>query len=126
AVYDNSVGGMGGFLLKLYPENYFVVGTGTAEGTYAGTREPKPTNNNKMEVFKLESPIKDSWEQLFKSNAADKFYVLTKSLTEEIKPTRFVGYGSESGKSSYDKSNLASLYDGYIFVRTTHAGEQLK
>ena len=126
AVYDNSVGGMGGFLLKLYPDNYFVIGTGTAEGPYTGTREPKPTNNNKMETFKLESPVKDSWEQLFKSNAAENFYIMTNSLPEENKPTRFVGYGRESGKGTYDKASLASLYDGYIFIRDTHAGKQIQ
>lgn len=127
-IYDNAVGGTGGYLLKLFPNNYFVLGTGTANGTFAGTVDVRPTNSNPMKTYTLEKPIKDSWEELFNQTAVSDFYFnpSKSSVSKLIKPLRFVGFGIKSDKSTYDRVSLSNMFDAFLFIKDTHAPTPLK
>lgn len=127
-IYNNAVGGTGGHLLKLFPNNYFALGTGTATGKFSGTKDRRPTKNNPMEAYSLEIPIKDSWEELWSSNGSPAFYFNTAQFNpeKEIKPLRFVGFGPKSGASSFDKSNLIDMFDVFLFLKDTNAATPLR
>ncbi|KQB99517.1 hypothetical protein AQF98_18335 [Pedobacter sp. Hv1] len=127
-IYDNAVGGTGGYLLKLFPNNYFVLGTGTANGTFAGTVDVRPTNSNPMKAYTLEKPITGSWDEMFNNTNLSSFYFNpSKSNTAQLtKPLRFVGFGIKSDKSTYDKVNLANMFDAFLFIKDTHAPTPLK
>lgn len=127
-IYGGAVGGTGGYLLKLFPNNYFVLGTGTSSGSFAGTVDVRPTNNNPMQSNKLEEPIKNSWEELLKQNPADNFYFYPSLLNVKNtkKPSRLIGFGIKSGASTYDTTNLSDLYDAYLFMKNSNASTPLK
>ena len=110
------------------PNNYFVLGTGTANGTFAGTVDKRPTNNNPMIVNKLENPIKNSWEELFSATGISNFYFSTSNskFEQTVKPLRFIGFGTNSDASTYDKSNLSKLFDAFLFIKDTNAPTLLK
>lgn len=127
-IYDNAVGGAGGELLKLFPGNYFVLGTGTANGTFAATTDSRDTYTNKMEPYQLQKPLENSWEELFVKIGTPAFYFQPTKFNSlnEIKQMRFVGYGKESGPKTYDKTNIADLFDAFLFISETHAPTSLK
>lgn len=127
-IYDGAVGGTGDYLLKLFPNNYFVLGTGTANGTFAGTVDKRPTNNNPMIANTLEKPIKGSWEEIFSMTGSPNFYFLTSTskFEQTVKPLRFIGFGTNSDASTYDKSNLSKLFDAFLFIKDTNAPTPLK
>lgn len=127
-IYDGAVGGTGDYLLKLFPNDYFVLGTGTANGTFAGTVDKRPTNNNPMIANPLEKPIKDSWEELFSTTGAPNFYFTTSTskFKETVKPLRFIGFGIQSDASTYDKINLSKMFDAFLFIKDTKAPTPLK
>jgi erythromycin esterase len=127
-IYNGVVGGAGGHLAKMYPHNYFVLGTGTATGTFAATTESRDTYTNPMLPYQLETPIEGSWEELFSSTGRAAFYFDPALVNRQniVKPLRFVGYTPKSGPKSYDKTNIASLYDAFIFIKDTHAATPLK
>ncbi len=126
-VYNNSVGGTGKYLLKLFPNNYFVLGTGTAIGQFGATTDARAVNTSVMLPYALEVPIKDSWEALLSTSPKTSHYFFTDafSTTPLVKPQRFVGYGTKSGVSLYDKVNLAELYDAFLFIKETNAPTRL-
>jgi erythromycin esterase len=121
-IYGGAVGGTGGYLLKLFPNNYFALGTGTANGTFAGTKDRRPTNHNRMIVNKLEKPISGSWEALL-SEKGKSFYFDTMKFNPEkkIMPLRFIGFGTNSGSSTYQNLNLVDMFDTFLFLRETKA-----
>jgi erythromycin esterase len=121
-IYGGTVGGTGGYLLKLFPNNYFALGTGTANGTFAGTKDRRPTNNNAMTVNKLEKPISGSWEALLREKGKN-FYFDTMRFNPEKKvmPLRFIGFGTNSGASTYQKVNLVDMFDAFLFLSETKA-----
>lgn len=127
-IYDGAVGGTGDFLLKLFPNNYFVLGTGTANGTFAGTVDKRPTNNNPMITNTLEAPLKESWEKLFSETGLSNFYFSTSGskFQQTVKPLRFIGFGTKSDSSTYDKTNLSKLFDAFLFIKETNAPTPLK
>ncbi|MES2650814.1 MAG: erythromycin esterase family protein [Bacteroidota bacterium] len=127
-IYGGAVGGTGDYLLKLFPNNYFALGTGTANGTFAGTVDKRPTNSNPMITNTLEKPIKDSWEELFSATGVPNFYFSTSTtkFKQTIKPLRFIGFGTNSDASTYDKSNLNKLFDAFLFIKDTNAPTPLK
>jgi len=127
-IYNNEVGGTGGKILKMFPNNYFVLGTGTANGTFAGTKEPRDTYTNPMIANTLEKPIAGSWEEVFSGMASPAFYMETGLFNPQkiSKQIRFIGYGIDSGIKTYDKTNLSDLYDAFLFVKDTHAATPLK
>ena len=126
-VYNNSVGGTGKYLLKLFPNNYFVLGTATAIGEFGATTDARAVNTSVMSPYALEIPIKDSWEALLSTSSKTSHYFFTDTFSPKtlVKPQRFVGYGTKSGVSLYDKVNLAELYDAFLFIKQTHAPTQL-
>jgi erythromycin esterase len=121
-IYGGTVGGTGGYLLKLFPNNYFALGTGTANGTFAGTKDRRPTNHNLMTTNKLEKPISGSWEA-FLSEKGKTFYFDTMKFNPEkkIMPLRFIGFGTNSGASTYDKLNLVDMFDAFLFISESKA-----
>jgi erythromycin esterase len=127
-IFDNAVGGTGGFLLKHFPNQYFVLGTGTATGTFGGTTDARPVNNSIINSYELKKPIDGSWEALLNVAKPANFYFNTTKFnaSNEIRPLRFIGYGIESGKSTYDKSNLSDLFDAFMFLKVSHAPTPLK
>lgn len=128
AIYNGEAGGTGGHLLRMYPNNYFVLGTGTATGTFAATVEPRDTYTNPMLPYQLEAPIAGSWEEIFNGSELPAFYFDPALLNPHkvVKPLRFVGYTPKSGPSSYEKTAISDLFDAYIFIKETHAGTALK
>jgi len=122
-IYGNTVGGMGAYLLRLFPDQYAALATVTAEGVHNGTSERMPTRGNVMLPVPLEKPIAGSWEAYFERILPANYWVETKgfNVDGEKKPLRFVGYGMDSGKSSYDTTDLVSLFDAFLFLKTTHA-----
>ncbi|SDE80196.1 Erythromycin esterase homolog [Mucilaginibacter pineti] len=127
-IYNNEVGGTGGIILKMFPNNYFILGTGTATGTFAATKESRDTYTNPMAAYPLEVPVKGSWENLFSAMGKPVFYVEPSALNPQKlqKQMRFVGYTPESGPKSYDKTNMNDLFDAYLFINETHAPAPLK
>ena len=126
-IYNGAVGGTGGYLLKLFPNNYFVLGTGTANGTFAGTLDVRPTNSNPMIKNTLEKPIEGSWEAMW-SEIGTNFYFKPEKFNpnKTIKPLRFIGFGTKSGASSYDQVNLVDLFDAFLFIRNSNAPTPLE
>ena len=127
-IYGNAVGGTGGFILKHFPANYYALGTGTAIGTFGGTKDARAVNNSIIAPYKLENPIAGSWEELLSTASMPNFYFNTLSLNSDkmMKPLRFVGYGIKSGAKSYDTSNLSDLFDSFIFIKSSNAPTPLK
>ncbi|TDQ11859.1 erythromycin esterase family protein [Pedobacter metabolipauper] len=127
-IYGGAVGGTGGYLLKLFPDNYFVLGTGTANGTFAATTDKRPTNTNPMKAYPLEEPSKDSWETILKNAGPSAFYLNTSKYNpgKLVKPLRFIGFSPKSGASSYDQTNLSDHFDAYLFIKETKAATPLK
>ena len=127
-IYNNEVGGTGGKILGMFPNNYFVLGTGTATGTFAATKDPRDTYTNPMAAYPLEKPIADSWEETLSNIAAPAFYFEPAQLNPQktSKQMRFIGYGPDSGLKTYDKTNLNDMYDAFLFVKDTHATTPLK
>ncbi|WP_158275393.1 erythromycin esterase family protein [Pedobacter sp. HMWF019] len=127
-IYAGTVGGTGSYLLKLFPNNYFVLGTGTANGTFAGTVDVRPTNSNLMKTYPLAKPIVGSWDEMLASkNIPSLYFSPSKTkLASLAKPLRLIGFGIKSDKSTYDTLNLAKMFDAFLFIKDTHASTPLK
>lgn len=127
-VHAGAVGGTGGYLLKLFPNNYFVLGTGTANGTFAATIDVRPTNSNPMKAYPLAKPIMGSWDEMLANKDIPSFY-FSPSKTKRKglpKPLRLIGFGIKSDESTYDTLNLAKMFDAFLFIKDTHAPTPLK
>ena len=127
-IYNNEVGGTGGKILSMFPNNYFVLGTGTATGTFAATKDPRDTYTNPMASYPLEKPIAESWEETLNNIAGPAFYFEPSRFNPQkiSKQMRFIGYGPDSGVKTYDKTNISDMYDAFMFVKDTHAATPLK
>jgi hypothetical protein len=42
-----------------------------------------------------------------------------------IKPLRFIGFSPKSGPSTFDKTNINDLFDGFIFIKDSSAATPL-
>lgn len=122
-IYSDAVGGTGAYLLRLFPNQYYALGTVTARGHHNGTTERMPTRRNVMLPVPLEEPIKGSWEAYLQEKILVNGWLEMKEFnkTGVKRPLRFVGYGMDSGKSSYDTTDLISLFDALLFIKNTHA-----
>lgn len=127
-IYNNAAGGAGGHILKMFPDNYFVVGTGTATGTFAATTDPRDTYTNPMAAYPLEHPIQGSWEDMLIGSNKPLVYFNPLAFNTEklVKPMRFIGYSPKSGPSTFDKTNMSDLFDGFIFIKDSSAATPLK
>ncbi len=121
AIYqDDNGGGMGEFLRAKYGNDYYALGTLTANGTYSATKDGIITRDNQFEAYTLSSPIVNSWEHLFSENKNATFFLSfnENSFTTKLK-WRPLGYGEE-GPNDYTQEDLLSNYfDGIIFIRNT-------
>lgn len=127
-IYDNVVGGMGGEIDKLFPNQYFVMGTGTGTGTFAATEQSRDTYTNPMQAYPLEKTVADSWETQFLALNKPAFYIFPAQYNSkaEIKPLRFIGYGPKSGPSTNEKTDISKHFDAFLFISNTNAATPLK
>ncbi|WP_461069609.1 erythromycin esterase family protein [Spirosoma horti] len=128
-VYGGAVGGMGGVIERMRRGNYFVLGTGTARGTFAATDDSFITHASPMKSVALETPADSLWEgHLLKAKApafyfdSDEWSQVNTTLTNRV-----IGYFPDSGKNTHDKSvPLNKLYDAYLFIQDTKAAQFIK
>jgi erythromycin esterase len=127
-IYNNEVGGTGGYISRMFPGEYFVLGTGTATGTFAATKEGRDTYTNPMSAYPLAIPAKNSWENYFNQILMPSFYCYPAEFNpgNAHKPLRFIGYGPDSSPATSDQTNLSDLFDAFIFIKNTHAATPLK
>lgn len=127
-IYNNEVGGTGGYISKMFPGQYMVVGTSTATGTFAATKERYDSYTNPMAAYPLDTLVKTSWETCFIKTGKPALYVMTADFNPGrfVKPLRFIGYGPQSGPDSNDNINLSDHFDALIFINDTHAATPLK
>ncbi|WP_167855136.1 erythromycin esterase family protein [Hymenobacter wooponensis] len=121
-------GGTGAFLERMFPGQYFVLGTSTAIGTFAATTDGHITRTSPMASYPLDAPVAGSWEASLGQVSAPVFYLSTQQLGQQNlrRPLRFVGYGPNSGKDSYSNFKLTEAFDALLFVRQTTAATPLR
>lgn len=126
-IFNNEVGGTGGHLLKMFPGNYFVLGTGTATGTFAATTEARDTYTNPMSAYPLQQPKENSWDSILNNSALPAYYFFPAEYNpkREERPLRFIGYNPDSGPKTYDMTNMTNLFDAFLFIKETHAATPL-
>lgn len=125
-VYKNSVGGTGGFIERMLPNQYFVLGTGTAYGTFAATDDRFITHASLMKPVKLETPADSLWETKLATVDVPALYINFREWTgmDTNLASRLIGYDPRSGKRTYDKSHpINEMYDAYLFIRDTKAAQ---
>lgn len=122
---DSKRGGTGGYIEKKFPGDYFVLGTGTARGTFGATHDNFPTPTNRMFSAQLELPVEGSWEKSFASTNVPSFYVDLKTFDKQNNQRlhRMVGFRPESGKDTYVKARLGNFYDAFFFITETKAAD---
>lgn len=127
-IYDNEVGGMGGEIIKRFPGQYFVMGTGTATGTFAATEQSRDSYTNPMKAYPLEKTIADSWETQFLALNKPAFYFFPAiyNSKNDVKPMRFIGYGPKSDPGTNDKTNISKHFDAFLFISNSTAATPLK
>ncbi|WP_420148478.1 erythromycin esterase family protein [Spirosoma sp.] len=129
AIYGGAVGGTGGYIEQMRPGQYFVLGTGTATGTYAATDDHFITHASQMKSVPLDVPADTLWEgQLAKAESPAFYMDLAKWPDRTTNFTyRAVGYNPKSDKSTRDKSHpVSKLFDAYLFIRDTKAARFIK
>jgi erythromycin esterase len=121
AYNDNSVGGTGGFIKKQMP-GYYVLGLGTATGTYSATTERFDTRTNPMQPYPLATVRNKTWDKVFADLKTSAFVTQSSKVNNALPklPLRVVGYGTNSDDYS-DKNALNELFDAYIFIAATTA-----
>ncbi|HJT74147.1 MAG TPA: erythromycin esterase family protein [Chitinophaga sp.] len=126
-IFNNAVGGAGGHLLKMFPGNYFVLGTGTATGTFSATTEARDTYTNPMSAYPLQQPKENSWDSVLNNSTLPAYYFFPAKYnpSKEEKPLRFIGYNPDSGPKTYDTTNMTDLFDAFLFIKETHASTPL-
>ena len=125
-VYENSVGGTGGFIERMLPNQYFVLGTGTAYGTFAATDDRFITHASLMKSVKLETPADSLWETKLAAVNTPALFINFREWNgiDTNLASRLVGYDPHSGKGTYDKSHpITEMYDAYLFIRDTQAAQ---
>ncbi len=127
-VYNSTVGGMGGELAKLFPDAYFVMGTGTATGTFAATEQSRDTYTNPMKAYPLEQTVADAWETGFLKSDIPAFYLFPAQYNQAgiVKPLRFIGYTPQSGPETNEQTNISKHFDAFLFISRSNAATPLK
>ncbi|WP_046243655.1 erythromycin esterase family protein [Hymenobacter terrenus] len=123
---DDNGGGAGGFLERMFPGQYFVLGTSTAAGTFAATPQNFISPVSPMAAYPLSKPSAGSWEESLSYVAAPGFFFDTHALgTQNLKrPHRVVGQTPES-QAQYATYKLGDAYDALLFLRQTTAATPL-
>lgn len=123
-IWGGAVGGTGGFIEKKLPGQYYVLGTGTAGGTFAAMEDGIINYSNRLASYPLEAPLADSWEHRLAAQDLSAFYASAARINpaNDTLKHRHIGYNPTSGgEGSYDKTNLRDLYDAFFFIRETTA-----
>ena len=117
------VGGTGGFIEKKLPGNYFVLGMGTAKGSFAAMEDGIVNHGNHLASYPLEAPLANSWEEKFAQQPQAAFWASTARINpaSDTLKHRHIGYMPDSGVNTYDTTNLRDLYDAFFFIKETSA-----
>jgi erythromycin esterase len=122
--YDNkSVGGAGGYIKNQFP-GYYVLGMGTASGTYSASPDRYDSRINILHPYPLAAVKAGTWDEACEKEKFPAFFVLFSQVKTALPqlPFRVVGYGTDSDAYS-DKNALNELFDAYIFIRKTTAAD---
>jgi len=119
---DNNGGGSGSFLESFYPGKYYVVGTGTAEGTFSATADRFIVNTSAFKNYPLHKAQDGTWEQVINSTGKGAVFIdaRDKNYPLPLLPLRFTGYGFAQ-RGDFVDSRLNKLFDGFIFIPATQA-----
>ncbi len=123
-------GGMGGYLAKIYPNNYFVIGTSTFEGTYAVTKDRFIKRTSKMINAKLPKAPENSIEKNF-SKPSDSYQVTLinlPSLTDAPMPMRMRIAGYHVPRKDSDQFPLFDIkasFDLLVYVAKSNPSTSL-
>ncbi|ARS35191.1 erythromycin esterase family protein [Pontibacter actiniarum] len=121
------VGGMGAYISRKFPDGYYVLGMGTAGGSFAATTDRVITKQSPMASYTLQPATAGSLEGELEQVPAAAFYLTAATLAKlpEKLPHWAVGFGTDSGKDSYVRASVAKLYDAFIFIKETNAATPL-
>lgn len=113
-------GGMGGYLAKLFPNNYFVIGTSTSEGTYAVTKDRFIKRTSKMIDAKLPKAPENSIENNFAKRSASQVTLINLMLlTNDSIPMRMriAGYDvPRKDRDQFPSFDIKASFDLLIHV----------
>lgn len=114
---------MGGYLKKYYGENYYALGTLTAEGTYSATLDRIDTKNNAFKAYTLKPIVENSWEHYFSQNKDTIFFIdsAQNSSLKKLLKMKFIGYGPERENPYTEDVSINDFFDGIIFIKNTSA-----
>lgn len=120
---DSNPGGMGNYLKKEYRNQYYAIGTTTANGTYSATSDFVDTHDNQYKKYTLIAPLPNSWEYLLKKEKQHSFFIETKNTKNinKILKIRQIGYRPEDKDAYTEETKLSDYFDGLIFIRNTTA-----
>ena len=123
---DTNGGGAGSFLERMFPGQYFVLGTSTAFGTFAATPQVFVSPLSPMAAYPLPAPKSGSWENSLAQVDSPAFFFNTHQLgAQDVqRPQRLVGQ-TPASVSQYADFQLSKAYDALLFVRTTTAATPL-
>src|SRR5258708_2559303 len=122
--YDNkSVGGTGGYIKKQYL-GYYVLGLGTAAGTFSASTDHYDTRINILRPYPLATVKDGTWDEACEKETFPAFFILFSQVKTTLPrlPLLVIGYGTGSDGYS-DKNALNELFDAYIFIRKTTAAD---
>ena len=119
---------MGYFLRKYYMDNYYALGFDFYQGSFQSI-------GAKVGLTEFHCTLKqNSTGYIFAQSKPDIFFIdlaiaeknqgMKKLLTDTI-PSIFIGalFSDDNQEQNYVKRPLADMYDGLIFIRTTHRAE---
>lgn len=118
---DSNGGGMGGLVKKFYPNQYYAIGMGTANGAYAATNDGMVTEKSKFSAVAFDQPTEGSWELLLSQETGAGLYISLNSK-KNLFPLlyhRVIGQVPMKGREPYVKVKLDELYDGFLFIQNT-------
>lgn len=120
---DDNGGGMGMYIKKEFGNQYFVLGTTTASGTYSAMTDGIDTRDNTFKSYTLTKTVENSWEYLFAKNKAQAFYMpLANSNFSQKLKWRALGYNPEGPNGAWaDEVLISDLFDAIVFIRNTNA-----
>ncbi|HMR82618.1 MAG TPA: erythromycin esterase family protein [Niabella sp.] len=119
-------GGMGYHLNKFFLGSYKAIGMGTASGTYSYTEDRFITEKSYLLKTIFNPPISGSIEHIFSEGKVPDFFLdLSNTETNSLPELyfRLIGYKKENGNENYLKVELSKLFDGFIFLKKTHASQ---
>lgn len=123
-IYDSeNGGGMGSYLNRQYPDDYFALATITSTGTYSVTKDRYPTRFNFFKRVKLPTPPKNSVESLFSRLNRDRMVIYSnQNRAFPRMKMRFAGYNVPLKKQSqFEEVNPMQLFDTFIYLKHSTA-----